>query len=42
MEWAAYEKIKPVIQEIFPLERTPEAFAALRSRSVLGKIVIAP
>lgn len=40
MEWAAYGKIKPVIHQTFPLERTAEAFAALRSRGVNGKIVI--
>ncbi|HEX7862912.1 MAG TPA: zinc-binding dehydrogenase [Verrucomicrobiae bacterium] len=42
MEWAAYGKIKPVIHQTFPLERVPEAFAALRSRAVNGKIVITP
>lgn len=42
MEWAAYGKIKPVIHQTYPLERLAEAFAALRGRSVLGKIVVAP
>ncbi len=40
MEWAAYGKIQPVIQQTYPIERLAEAFAALRSRTVLGKIVI--
>lgn len=40
MEWAAYKKIRPVVQQTYPLERIPEAFAALRSRKVLGKIVV--
>ena len=42
MEWAAYGKIRPVIHQTYPLERLAEAFAALRSRTVLGKIVITP
>ena len=40
LEWAAYGKIRPMVQQTYPLERLPEAFAALRSRTVLGKIVI--
>jgi NADPH2:quinone reductase len=40
MQWAAEGKIRPIIHETFPLERTAEAFAALRSRSVLGKVVV--
>lgn len=40
LQWAAFNKLKPVIHQTFPLERTPEAFAALRGRAVLGKIVI--
>ena len=40
LEWTAYGKIRPMVQQTYPLERLPEAFAALRSRSVLGKIVI--
>jgi len=42
LDWAAVGKIKPVIHQTFPLERTAEALASLRSRSVLGKIVITP
>jgi NADPH:quinone reductase-like Zn-dependent oxidoreductase len=40
LQWAALGKLKPVIHQTFPLERTPDAFRALRSRAVLGKIVI--
>src|SRR4051812_26568130 len=42
LDWAAKGRIKPVIHQTFPLDRTPDAFAALRDRSVLGKIVITP
>jgi NADPH:quinone reductase-like Zn-dependent oxidoreductase len=42
LDWAAAGKLKPVIHAIYPLERTPEAFLALRQRQVLGKIVIQP
>jgi NADPH:quinone reductase-like Zn-dependent oxidoreductase len=41
LQWAAIGKVKPSIHQTFPLERTPEAFAALRDRSVIGKVVIA-
>lgn len=40
LEWAAAGKLRPVIHAVLPLERTAEAFAALRERKVLGKIVI--
>lgn len=40
LEWVAQGKLKPVIHSTFPLERTAEAFAALRERRVLGKVVI--
>jgi len=42
LEWAAAGKLKPVIDSIFPLDQTPAAFAKLRSRSVLGKVLIEP
>jgi 2-desacetyl-2-hydroxyethyl bacteriochlorophyllide A dehydrogenase len=42
LEWAAAGKLKPVIHAIFPLDRTAEAFAALRSRTVLGKVLVEP
>jgi 2-desacetyl-2-hydroxyethyl bacteriochlorophyllide A dehydrogenase len=42
LEWAANGKLLPVIDTIYPLEEIPQAFARLRSRNVLGKLVIAP
>lgn len=42
LEWAAAGKLKPVIHSIFPLERTADAFAALRARGVLGKVIVQP
>jgi NADPH:quinone reductase-like Zn-dependent oxidoreductase len=42
LDWVAAGKLKPVIHAIYPLARTAEAFAALRARSVLGKVLIAP
>ncbi len=40
LEWAASGRLKPVIHQTYPLARTPEAYAALRARTVLGKAVI--
>jgi 2-desacetyl-2-hydroxyethyl bacteriochlorophyllide A dehydrogenase len=40
LDWAAAGKLRAVIHSVLPLERTAEAFAALRERKVLGKIVI--
>ena len=42
LEWARAGKLKPVIDRIFPLNETPAAFAALRQRTVLGKVVVRP
>jgi 2-desacetyl-2-hydroxyethyl bacteriochlorophyllide A dehydrogenase len=42
LEWAAAGKLKPVIHVVYPLDRTAEAFAALRSRTVLGKVLVDP
>jgi 2-desacetyl-2-hydroxyethyl bacteriochlorophyllide A dehydrogenase len=42
LQWAATGKLKPVIDSVFPLERTAEAFAKLRARQTLGKILIEP
>ncbi|MDB6108707.1 MAG: Alcohol dehydrogenase zinc-binding domain protein [Pedosphaera sp.] len=42
LEWAAAGKLKPVIDSIFPLDETPKAFAHLRSRNALGKVLIEP
>jgi NADPH:quinone reductase-like Zn-dependent oxidoreductase len=40
LEWAARGWLKPVVHATLPLHETPAAFAALRARSVLGKLVI--
>jgi 2-desacetyl-2-hydroxyethyl bacteriochlorophyllide A dehydrogenase len=40
LAWAAAGKIKPVIDSVFPLEQTAEAFQKLRSRNALGKVVV--
>jgi len=42
LEWAAAGKLKPVIDSIYPLDRAGEAFAHLRSRNFLGKILVEP
>lgn len=42
LEWAAAGKLKPVIDSTFPLDQTAAAFARLRSRNVLGKVLIEP
>jgi 2-desacetyl-2-hydroxyethyl bacteriochlorophyllide A dehydrogenase len=42
LEWANAGKLRPVIDSIFPLDQTPAAFAKLRSRNVLGKVLVEP
>jgi NADPH:quinone reductase-like Zn-dependent oxidoreductase len=42
LQWAAEGKLKPVIDSIFPLDQTAAAFAKLRSRNFLGKVLVAP
>lgn len=42
LEWAAAGKLKPVIDSIYPLEQTKEAFTKLRSRNFLGKLLVEP
>lgn len=42
LDWAAAGHLKPVIHAIYPLDRTPEAFASLRARTVLGKVLVDP
>lgn len=42
LEWAADGRLKPVIDSIFPLDQTAAAFNMLRSRHVLGKVLIEP
>jgi NADPH:quinone reductase-like Zn-dependent oxidoreductase len=40
LEWAAQGRLHPVIDRTYGLEQTEQAFAALRQREVLGKVVI--
>lgn len=40
LEWAAKGRLQPVVDDTFPLEDTARAFARLRSRQVLGKLVL--
>jgi 2-desacetyl-2-hydroxyethyl bacteriochlorophyllide A dehydrogenase len=42
LEWAAQGRLKAVIAQVFPLEQTPAAFAALRRRQVMGKVLVCP
>jgi len=42
LEWAAAGRLKPVIDRVLPLPEAAVAFAALRQRQVLGKVVIEP
>lgn len=42
LDWAAHGKLKPVMDSVFPLAQTAAAFAKLRSRDVLGKVLIKP
>ena len=42
LQWAAAGKLKPVIDSIYPLDQTAAAFAKLRSRNFLGKILVEP
>ncbi|HZI31165.1 MAG TPA: zinc-binding dehydrogenase [Candidatus Binatia bacterium] len=40
LAWAAEGKLRPVVDRVFPLAETPLAFAALRNRAVLGKLIV--
>ncbi|HKI69735.1 MAG TPA: zinc-binding dehydrogenase, partial [Verrucomicrobiae bacterium] len=40
LDWAAAGKLKPVIDSVFTLAQTGAAFTKLRSRNVLGKVVV--
>jgi 2-desacetyl-2-hydroxyethyl bacteriochlorophyllide A dehydrogenase len=42
LDWAADGRIKPVIDKLYPLSATRDAYAALRQRAVMGKVVIEP
>jgi len=42
LAWAAAGKLGPVVDSVFPLARAAEAFARLRSRQALGKVLVTP
>ncbi len=42
LDWAAAGKLLPVIDSLVPLDQTPAAFARLRAREVLGKVLVRP
>jgi NADPH:quinone reductase-like Zn-dependent oxidoreductase len=42
LQWAAEGKLKPVIDSTFLLADAPAAFARLRARKVLGKVLVNP
>ncbi len=42
LAWAAEGKLQPAIDRTYPLSETPEAFMALRRRTVLGKVLVTP
>jgi NADPH:quinone reductase-like Zn-dependent oxidoreductase len=42
LAWAQSGRLRAVIDEVVPLAETPRAFAKLRSRTVLGKMVVRP
>ena len=42
LDWAAQGKLKPVVDSVVPLPGGPLAYQRLRSRQVLGKIVVTP
>ena len=40
LQWVERRSIKPVISEVFPLERAGEAFALMEKGAQFGKIVV--
>jgi len=42
LDMVATRRLEAVIDEVFPLERAPEALARLENRQVFGKLVIVP
>jgi NADPH:quinone reductase-like Zn-dependent oxidoreductase len=42
LRWAAEARLKASVSETVPLVETPRAFARLRARTVLGKLVVVP
>ncbi len=42
LHWAAEKKLQPALTKVYPLAETAAAFAALRNRAVMGKIIVVP
>ena len=42
LAWAADGRLKPAIDTVLPLAETPRGYELLRSRKVLGKIIVVP
>jgi len=42
LDWAAKGQLKPVIDKVFRLGETAQAFERLRKREALGKLLIMP
>jgi NADPH:quinone reductase-like Zn-dependent oxidoreductase len=42
LDWAARGRLKPVVDRVLPLADADAAFAALRRRDVLGKVLVVP
>lgn len=42
LDWVAQGKLKPVIDSVVPLSEAPQGFERLRSRQVLGKVIVTP
>lgn len=42
IEWAQSGRLRPVVDQVFPLSKALDAYNKLRSRQTLGKVVIIP
>jgi NADPH:quinone reductase-like Zn-dependent oxidoreductase len=42
LAWAALGRLEPQLDSFYPLDRAAEAFARLRSRQALGKVLVRP
>jgi 2-desacetyl-2-hydroxyethyl bacteriochlorophyllide A dehydrogenase len=42
LEWVERGKLRAVVDKVFPLAETAEAFAQLRNRTVQGKVIVTP
>jgi alcohol dehydrogenase len=42
LKWASEGQLEPIVHRVVPLKDTHRAFAALRNREVLGKVLVRP